>query len=352
MDAPVIALLPRSYLPLSIYPLLRSQVVLLGDTNTGKTSLVLRFVEGYYRDAGRSSTVGAFFLTKRLTAASITCKLLLWDTAGQEQFQKLAATYYQHAAAAVLTYDVTNPHSLVRLRTWLADLQRHTGIVPVPSNTAGQTSIGGSTNHGVAQAHPPRGGVGLGNSRGGRQMVLIIAACKSDLTPSPGLQQEARRLAAQIGAVYMETSAKQNIGVTDLFLQVSERVLQTYQDTAAAGMEPTIPVKLHGGVVAGDAGRPSLSPIGTSTLGSLLVAGIDLQTPRGVGGRGGGAGSPRLSLQQDEKKEDDLMDQSASLAADKDAGVGGANPRVTCDGIAGNILTCGATDSGRSCTIM
>jgi len=41
-------------------------VVLLGDTNSGKTSLVLRFVEGTYKDH-RNATIGAFFLTKRLT---------------------------------------------------------------------------------------------------------------------------------------------------------------------------------------------------------------------------------------------------------------------------------------------
>jgi GTPase SAR1 family protein len=41
------------------------KVVMLGDTFTGKTSLVVRFVEGYFRESGRSATVGAFFVTKR-----------------------------------------------------------------------------------------------------------------------------------------------------------------------------------------------------------------------------------------------------------------------------------------------
>jgi small GTP-binding protein len=58
---------------------------MLGDTNTGKTSLVLRFAEGYYREEARSATVGAFFITKRLQVQGITCKIQIWDTAGQEQ---------------------------------------------------------------------------------------------------------------------------------------------------------------------------------------------------------------------------------------------------------------------------
>ena len=37
------------------------QVVMLGDSFAGKTSLVLRFAEGHYRDSARSATVGVSF---------------------------------------------------------------------------------------------------------------------------------------------------------------------------------------------------------------------------------------------------------------------------------------------------
>mmetsp|Transcript_22479 Transcript_22479/g.46839 ORF Transcript_22479/g.46839 Transcript_22479/m.46839 type:complete len:205 (-) Transcript_22479:556-1170(-) len=145
------------------------KVVLLGDTNTGKTCLVLRLVEGSFKPVGRSSTIGAFFLTKRLTVNNITCKMLLWDTAGQEQFQRLAKTYYQNAAAAIICYDISNPRSLARLKKSLDELNRH------------------------RQNHP---------------MVLAIAACKSDLTPVPGLEDEAKRIAKSHDAIYVKTSAK------------------------------------------------------------------------------------------------------------------------------------------------
>jgi small GTP-binding protein len=182
------------------------KVVLLGDTNTGKTSLALRFVEGYYKDGGTSSTVGAFFLTKRITLHQTTsCKLLLWDTAGQAQFQKLAKTYYQQAAAAILTYDVSQPQSLHRLRGFLAEAEQNTT---------------------------------------GRRMVFAIVACKTDLDKSlhhPGLQEEAATLAAAHGALYIATSAKMNEGVQSLFEQTAERVLQ-YKKEADAGMGLPIPV--------------------------------------------------------------------------------------------------------------
>jgi Ras-related protein Rab-18 len=188
------------------------KVVLLGDTNTGKTSLVLRFVEGYYKESGRSATVGAFFLTKRITVQQmITCKLLLWDTAGQAPFQKLAKTYYQQAAAAIFTYDVSQPQSLHRLRLLLDE---------VLQNTAG------------------------------RRMVLAIAACKTDLDKSlhhPGLQEEAQKLATTHNALYIATSAKTDAGVQSLFEQTAQRVWQWHRE-AAVGVGLPIPVTTGGTV--------------------------------------------------------------------------------------------------------
>lgn len=97
---------------------------MLGDTNVGKTSLVLRFAEGYYRESSRSPTVGAFFITKRVqTSNGITCKVQIWDTAGQEQFRKMAPMYYKTAAAAVLCYDVSNPQSFRVVNEIIDELQ-------------------------------------------------------------------------------------------------------------------------------------------------------------------------------------------------------------------------------------
>lgn len=96
---------------------------MLGHTNVGKTSLVLRFAEGYYRENSRSPTLGAFFITKRLqTESGITCKVQIWDTAGQQQFRKMAPMYYKTAAAAVLCYDVSDVNSFDCVKDWLEEL--------------------------------------------------------------------------------------------------------------------------------------------------------------------------------------------------------------------------------------
>ncbi len=100
------------------------KVVVLGDTNVGKTSLVLRFTEGYYRENSRSPTVGAFFLTKRVqTSSGITAKVQIWDTAGQAQFRKMAPIYWRNSAAILLCYDVSNVQSWNVALEWLKELR-------------------------------------------------------------------------------------------------------------------------------------------------------------------------------------------------------------------------------------
>lgn len=178
------------------------KVAMLGDTNAGKTSLVLRFAEGYYRDAPRAATVGAFFITKRIqTSGGITCKIQIWDTAGQAQFRSMAPMYYRNAAAAIVCYDVTSRRSYQVMKEWLEELHRN-----IPAGS----------------------------------IVIAIAATKSDLMhrtdPSTLVPtSEAEELAAALEAIFVDTSAKDDSNVDLLFRRVSERVLQ-FRENAKRGV--------------------------------------------------------------------------------------------------------------------
>ncbi|XP_005999452.1 ras-related protein Rab-20 [Latimeria chalumnae] len=82
------------------------KVVLLGDMNVGKTSLLHRYTERKFQDT--TSTVGGAFFLKQWGPYNIS----IWDTAGREQFYGLGSMYCRGAAAVILTYDVTNFQSL------------------------------------------------------------------------------------------------------------------------------------------------------------------------------------------------------------------------------------------------
>ena len=82
-------------------------VVLLGDKGAGKTCVVVRVIEGHF-NVRQQSTIGAFFLTKRIaTQEGHSAKIQIWDTAGQERFRAMAPMYYRHAAAAMVCVGVT-----------------------------------------------------------------------------------------------------------------------------------------------------------------------------------------------------------------------------------------------------
>ena len=101
------------------------KVVMLGDISTGKTSLVYRFTQGYYRDDGHPPTTEAFFSVKKVqTVGGMTCNVQIWDTAGVPERKKFAHLYYKNADAAIICCDSRNPQSYEVLRIWLEELRK------------------------------------------------------------------------------------------------------------------------------------------------------------------------------------------------------------------------------------
>ena len=89
------------------------KIIILGDSNVGKTSLMNRYHSGKYTGQYKA-TIGADFLSKEITHPedpSRQVSLQIWDTAGQERFQSLGVAFYRGADACVLVYAVGNEKS-------------------------------------------------------------------------------------------------------------------------------------------------------------------------------------------------------------------------------------------------
>ncbi|KAI8975004.1 ras-like GTP-binding protein RYL2 [Pilobolus umbonatus] len=103
---------------------LEAKVVILGSTGVGKTSVAVRYVQNTFTPNG-SSTIGASFMTKKLSVDNCNVRLQLWDTAGQEKFRAMAPMYYRGASAGILVYDITSENSYLEMISWMDELKKN-----------------------------------------------------------------------------------------------------------------------------------------------------------------------------------------------------------------------------------
>lgn len=119
------------------------KVVLIGDANVGKTSLVRRYCENTFRET-RVETIGIDFQshTVQLNDEETVC-LVIWDVAGQDRFSGFRDQYYTGALAVAMVFDVTNPLSLKGLEIWQQEVRRAIPGVPalVVANKADLASV-------------------------------------------------------------------------------------------------------------------------------------------------------------------------------------------------------------------
>ena len=65
---------------------LLSQVMLVGDSGVGKSSLMMAFCDNMFM-TNYVATIGVDFKFKQVEFQGKQCKLQVWDTAGQERFR-------------------------------------------------------------------------------------------------------------------------------------------------------------------------------------------------------------------------------------------------------------------------
>jgi small GTP-binding protein len=95
----------------------RFKVILLGDTGVGKTSIARRQAQGTF-EFKMTPTVGASHLRATMAVGSEQVDLLLWDTAGQEQFASLVPMYARGAHVCIIVASIVNPDSCDNITLW------------------------------------------------------------------------------------------------------------------------------------------------------------------------------------------------------------------------------------------
>ena len=100
------------------------KILLIGNSNVGKSSLFLRFVDEIWKE-NFVPTIGVDFKIKSIKIDNKTIKLQIWDTAGQERFKSILSSYYKGANGILLLYDITNINSFKSLSNWLIDIEKN-----------------------------------------------------------------------------------------------------------------------------------------------------------------------------------------------------------------------------------
>jgi small GTP-binding protein len=112
------------------------KVVLLGNSGTGKTS-ILDYVVTHISKADLQPTIGCNCTPVTVDLPTGPVHLSVWDTAGQELYRSIVPIYVRDTIAALLVYDITDEKSLDSLDHWhsvLMEEQSNSVLIYVVAN--------------------------------------------------------------------------------------------------------------------------------------------------------------------------------------------------------------------------
>ncbi|KZP17020.1 ras-domain-containing protein, partial [Athelia psychrophila] len=174
------------------------KLLLIGDSNVGKSCLLLRFCDEAWTPS-MTATIGIDFKIRTIELHGKRIKLQIWDTAGRERFRSIIPQFYPGTLGILLVYDVTDAQSFNNIRAWHTTIEQH-------------------ASKGVNK---------------------ILIGNKSDRTDKKAVtEDQGRELAAELGIKFLETSAKANGGVDEAFLtlarDIKARLIDSQADAAGA----------------------------------------------------------------------------------------------------------------------
>ena len=158
------------------------KLALIGDSGSGKTSILLRFTDNTYNE-NTQFTIGVDFKIVSMNIDDSLVKLQIWDTCGSERFKSLTTSFIKSCSAFILVFDITRMKTFKSLEFWMKVVKESAK----------------------------------------NENFLCLIGNKSDLESKRQVPQEqCIEFAKSLGLKYMETSAKNNTNIADTFNFVSE----------------------------------------------------------------------------------------------------------------------------------
>ena len=156
------------------------KTIIIGDTYGGKTSILNRYINKHFSHLFMA-TIGVDFYKSLIIKNNNKYKFTIWDTSGQEKFNSIISSYYRDVGVIIIVFDLTNYNSFLNLRNWIET------IAVYESN----------------------------------DIVKVIVGNKCDLEKERTVNfNEAIDFCKKNNAIYIETSAKENINIDNIFNNV------------------------------------------------------------------------------------------------------------------------------------
>ena len=105
------------------------KVIVVGNGGVGKSSMTSRYCRGVFTSTYKK-TIGVDFLEKTIEVdehGGETVKLMIWDTAGQEEFDALTASYYRGTGACALVFSTVDRASFEGVEKWKRKVEEECG---------------------------------------------------------------------------------------------------------------------------------------------------------------------------------------------------------------------------------
>ena len=162
-------------------------LMLLGDGQVGKTSLILRLTGNKYDDS-LMTTIGKESFIYQINLHDRELKMKIWDTAGQERFKSMTVNVIKSVDGLILVYSISNEETFKNIDVWLRQLNDISDISKKP---------------------------------------IIIVGNKSDLNESRAVTyEEGQSYAKSHGYHFYETSAKTGQNVKEAFYDIFEQLYE------------------------------------------------------------------------------------------------------------------------------
>jgi len=93
------------------------KLLVIGDSDTGKTSMVNLYVHNKF-DKMKGPTIVGEFQNKSYLHEGRELKLNIWDIAGQDRLGGVSKLFCRNAAGAIVLCDITRPETLHNAVLW------------------------------------------------------------------------------------------------------------------------------------------------------------------------------------------------------------------------------------------